>query len=345
MELKRTPGLPDGDEWNPISEVTAITNTGDGRTIYTFTIDLSKASQEPWIPGENAYLLSYDMFKTQFVEGYESHLLSKMIKIKAPGVVLDIVTAHTALSESAWAINSFITYYKNDNEWTSSEVVEYQSSHSGIKAVKHVKLGDVNNMGRSDIIAVVDIGKDCDAIYHYSNDGKWTKRIVDDGCRGEIADIDLGNIDADSDLDIIVCYTRGEVGFYRNDGQWSYEKVGDYGDARITNPNRASGIVVRAIDLVNPQDTDSYPTSVDIVACYGVKNKDTGGIVVYHNTLGSGKSMTPIILSEGKVDLKQTDLYSLQPTKSENSQTTHYISNSYPGTPTTSSVGNMRPVF
>ena len=178
------------------------------------------ANQDPWTPGNNSYMLRYDAFKA----GTERYTLSTMIHIHASDVILDAVIGAPFVShQGSVGTDFYLEYYQNNNQWLDPEMLEYTSqSTTGVESVQFVRLGDINNNGKNDIIAVFDENK----IYHYVNNGEWTRKVIEDGTSFgtvQITAIALGNLDISSGLEIIVGLSNGTWAFYRNDGLWTLE--------------------------------------------------------------------------------------------------------------------------
>lgn len=269
-QVKRIPPQTK-DISNPVGIVT-LTNGPNGEGIYKFVIDLSRAHQDPWIPGKNAYSLRFDMFNTET----ERHLLFKTINITAPKVILDMATGIDAV-KGGWATGSLVNFYKNDNQWVPPDFINpWPGKHATeYTSATFVRLGDINNNGKNDVIAVLN-GKH---ICMYVNNGQWSPRpIVDeDNERGTITAIELGYVDGDNSIDIIVGYSDGKMGYYRNDGVWTHYAIGSApsGSAKVT--------AIVACDSRNIAATQGRPSGMDVIAGY-----ESGGVLIWKsaNNLG-----------------------------------------------------------
>lgn len=282
MQIMR---IPDGTAGNPVS---TLTRDASDTTVYTFKVNLSAAAQYPWIPGKNAYMLRYDRFT---VAG-SSYLLSIMVNITAPRVLQDIVSGIDSV-KGGWADGSLIEYYSNNNQWIPPDFIQsWDGKHlTTYDEAQYVRLGNIRNNGKLDIVAVVLAGT-TQVINLYLNDGSWTPVLIDEGSggRGTITSIGLGSLDTTGGDDIIVGYSTGEVGFYRNDGTWGYTKIGKSSTATAVTQ-------VVAVDTTNTTGTHGSAQSEDVIAGYASSSGNTYPIHIFSNTNldGSNWADTPYV--------------------------------------------------
>jgi len=276
-QIKRIPPL---SGWNgPVSAVTKV-----GTNVYRFAINLANATEgAPWIPGENAYALRYDMFKA----GNETYVLSKVITITAPKYKMDFVAGiNLPTGGSSWSQKYTMFFYKNDNQWSPPDMLEGVNEDKDpiLKSIL-VRTGDMNNDGKNDIVTVIAQYKSGKLITYwlflYMNDGYWTRyTIADLGTSATPTALELGNIDFDNDLDVVMGFENGKVCFYRNDGLWTYKAV----DTSLTS--RIVDLKVGDLDWASTPGNDPQ-RSLDIAVC-----RYDGSVQIYKNADGAGVSWT-----------------------------------------------------
>ncbi|MFP4196548.1 MAG: type IV pilin N-terminal domain-containing protein [Methanomassiliicoccales archaeon] len=274
--------LPPESGWNgPVGAVETVSEE-DG--IYRFQINLANSTdQQPWIPGNNTYVLRYDMFGA----GEETYLLSRLVEINAPKFKQDIVASVMYESPSAWSAKDNIKYYKNDNNWDPPEIIEGKREGTDKTYSDLVRLGDVTEDGKTDVVASVANEKDKYwTLYLYVNDG-------DDWARREIAKVyseptimELGNIDYDNDLDLIVGFADGTVSAFRNDGLWTRLAVDDEAAPEVT---------AMSVGNLNSDGSGADETrSSDILV-----GRDSGGVTIYKNDDDAGRTWDAVTYSGG----------------------------------------------
>gem|GEM_PF-2703075 len=304
MQVKRIPGQEPAD-LNPVGKI----EHEAGSTVYKFVIDLGKSHQDPWIPGKNSYSLRYDMFTT----ATEKHLMVKMLNITAPKLILDMATGTNAV-KGGWAVGSLVNFYKNDNQWVPPDfITPWPGKHAtDFGAATFVRLGDINNNGKSDVIAVLD-GK---YIFMYINNGQWSPRPIDEkGDKGTITAIELGYIDSDNSIDIIVGYSNGKSGYYRNDGVWTYYPIGNApsGTSKVT--------AIMACDTRNTAASQGYPSGMDVLVGY-----ESGGVLIWKSTNNLGITWTSQPYTGGTLSFSQKSA------SSEKSSLSYQVSGTYENT-------------
>jgi hypothetical protein len=298
IQLKRTPAEgkvgTQPSAWNgPVSNVWKINDLSKG-WVYRFAINLANATyQEPYIPGNNSYVLRYDMFSA----GNESYSLSRLIYVDAPKFKMDIVASVYPGSPSAWSAKDNIKYYRNDNQWNPPEVIEGLPEGNDKPASTLVRIGDINLDGKSDVVGIVKIPYNQETakeykIYVYLTvpSGEWTRKLITTTTSVPTA-LELGNMDKDSDLDVVVGYHDGDVYFYRNDGLWTPVPVD------LTNPARVTSMRVGDLDTYSPEGAQR---SLDIVI-----GRDSGGLTAYKNLNGIGTSWTRLDFTGGTLSYQK----------------------------------------
>jgi hypothetical protein len=295
-QVKRTPatGGMGATTWNgPVSNVW---NTVTPTNAYRFEINLQNATDgATWIPGKNTYNLRYDMFKA----GSETYLLTKLVNITAPKWKADIVVGGLLVSGGRYSSPASMFYYKNDNQWSPPDLLEMSSDKNAYDPdVKLVRTGDMDQDGKSDIVAVREVTKGTSGIFL-----SWYKNMGTSWTRYDIATLTkipsklaLGNIDLDNDLDLVIGYTGNDlnnaVWLYRNDGIWSKLKIGELAG----NSNGVTALEIADMDYSTNPGNDAN-RSLDIVV-----GRANGIVTVYKNTLGTGTSWTPASVSGTTAD-------------------------------------------
>lgn len=220
-QIKKAPGN------TPVSNISIVSGN------YSLSINLLNASQDPWLyPGSNAYTLSISTF-LDADEYYES--ISTQVIVIAPKTLLDIVAGIDELTNPAWGTKEYSYFYSNDNLW--SETVIDNIGISPTKYTYKVALGDMDGDTDLDIVASVAAGSPLNYyLYLYENLGNnWAgdtvnyRTTIDDTVTGTLGgrvnSIELGDVDGDNDLDIVVGTDNKNVFVYRNDGNWTQSIV------------------------------------------------------------------------------------------------------------------------
>jgi len=262
--------------WNgPVSNLWQVlpTPTDRGPGVYRFVINLQNATDGyAWLPGDNAYFLKFDVFKTTA----ETHLLTATINIDSPTTKLDLVVGSmpSTSSNSAWSGLISLLYYTNDNSWGPPDVlISTPSKVSYNPEALVVQAGDLNADGRGDAVVVVydDVnGSPTKGTYVYAfisqPNGGWLQTIIAgalfSGAPPSDFNLVLGNIDQDDRLDIVMTYNGG-LWLYRNAGYWAVSQI----DSGIT------GIVGVQLGDMDPPETEGNDPerSLDIVLAAGAE--------------------------------------------------------------------------
>ena len=303
-QVKRAPpyvaGATSDTKYNgPVSNVWQLVSPA---TTYRFVISLYNATTgATWIPGENSYVLRYDMFKA----GTETYLLSKVVKITAPMYKADVVVGGTSSGNGRFATYAGLFFYKNDNQWSPPDVLET----SGDKQVYTpnivlVRMGDIDGDLKNDFVVVRGTSKFGGAPYvlsAYFNHGSWVR--LDVAVLPALpTQLSIGNVDLDNDLDIVVGYsgsvTQSGVGtnmqnptiLYRNDGLWTPSLIGQALSA------------VRVLKMAD-MDPPGTPGNDPLRSWDVVVGTVTGIVTIYKNTLGTGSAWTPTSISGTTADV------------------------------------------
>jgi len=292
-QLKRTVASP----FQTTSSLTSIASTWNGPVsnlwqvlpvpaekapgTYRFVINLQNATEAyPWIPGENSYVLRFDVFKTTG----ETHLLNEVIHVDSPKTKLDLVVGSlpSSSSNSAWSGLISLLYYSNDNSWGPPTVLVSTASKIDYSPeAKVVRAGDMNGDGRGDAIAVIYDSvygaKGITNVYAFISqpNGGWLQSIIiidlfpTTGEGPLDFNLEIGNVDQDDDLDVVMTY-NGQLWLYRNDGMWTRRMI----------DNGMAGIEGLQLGDMDPPDTEGNDPerSMDIVVANG------GEFRIYRNT-------------------------------------------------------------
>lgn len=129
LQVNRMPGSASP---NPVS---MVKQSATNLSVYTFSIDLNYANQDPWIPGKNIYSLRYDMFQTSTSFQSDKYLLATNINITAPKILLDMVDGLNG-PNVGWASGSIINFYENNNQWVPPDFIQaFSSKHTSTYSV------------------------------------------------------------------------------------------------------------------------------------------------------------------------------------------------------------------
>jgi hypothetical protein len=299
-QVKKTPptGGSGATTWN--GAVSNVWNLAAPSNEYRFEIDLQNATDgATWIPGRNVYDFRYDMFKA----GSETYLLNKLVYITAPKWKADIVVGGLLQNGGRYASPASILFYKNDNQWSPPDLLETSSDKAYYDPdVILVRTGDIDQDGKSDIVAVRYVTKGGSGYYL-----AWYKNTGTEWIKYEIATLGaapstmaIGNIDLDNDLDIVIGYKGGylnnAVWLYRNDGSWSNQKIGELAGSGNSDPS-VTALQVVDMDAKGTPGNDAY-RSLDVVA-----GRANGIVTVYRNALGTGTTWNPASVSSTTADI------------------------------------------
>ena len=280
-QIKRTPayvaGASSATAWNgPVSNLWQVTALPAPPGVYRFVINLGNATSGwPWIAGDNAYILKFDMFKA----GPETYLLNKLVHIEAPKNILDIVAGGPPVGGARFQAQSSLFYYANDNSWEGEQLEESNDKHGYNPTVYLTRAGDINGDSRGDFIAAMYdnvAGKYVLHTYIHEPFGSgWIKTLINGNLGGIPKGMELGNIDLDNDLDVTLIGSDNRVYVYRNDGLWTRTTV----DSSVTTK-----VTLLVADMDPPGTPGNDPTrSQDIVV-----GESNGVLNVFRNKFGDG---------------------------------------------------------
>lgn len=297
-QISRTVASPVGgtpvQNWNgPVSNLWQVSPApaDRGPGVYRFVINLQNATEgHQWLPGNNAYVLRFDVFKTTG----ETHLLNLVVNVDSPTTKLDLVVGSlpSTSKNSAWSGLISLLYYSNDNSWNPPSVlISTPSKLVTNPDVKLVRAGDLNGDGRGDAVVVVydDVtGSSTRGTYIYAfisqPNGGWLQTTIAAQLFGTGAPpsdfyLEIGNIDQDDDMDIVMTY-NGRLYLYRNAGYWAVTQI-DSGIPGINGirlgdmdpPGIEGNDPKRSLDIVlaNGAELRIY-RNVDLIGTFNVAN-------------------------------------------------------------------------
>lgn len=276
----------------PISAVTA--NLADNS--YRFSVNLSAANQDPWVPGVQNYALRVASVRDSDEE--YTLALSRQLTITSPLYKLDVVIGNSDTQDAAWGTHDYSYYYENVNgvdKWRKNRVETGQlSSTEYTKAVRYL---DFNMDGRLDIVASIYFRATDSGVFLYRQDldsqGNivWTRIQLENTGNVLCNDIVTGSIDKDTDPEIVCGGSNGHVWYYANDGSWT--KV-------FIDQSRSS-----AVNAISMGDFDGDGDKDIIVA------RATSTITYYPNLDGNGKFSTTAATDQWYAEYEKTNAGSI----------------------------------
>lgn len=216
-----------------------------------------------------------------FKAGPETYLISKIIHVEAPKIKLDIVAGGPPAGAARFQEQSSLVYYANDNGWAGEQLEVSSDKHGYSPTVNILKAGDINGDTKSDFIAAMydNVAKKHVLISYIRQPfgSGWMKTIIDSDLGGIPKAMELGNVDLDNDLDIVMIGSDNKVYLYRNDGAWTRTTV---------DPTTTIKTTLIVGDMDAPGTPNNDPSrSQDIIVGF-----NTGKITIYRNTFGDGTS-------------------------------------------------------
>jgi len=216
--------------------------SASGGYYYEFSVNLARVNQDPWVPGVQnyAFIISsvHDMFNT-----YSNPSIG--ISVQSPLYKMDIAAGFAPSMNSAWGTFDYARFYQDYNGYDAWKQlrVDYcvgTSSISGMNGTGSTcpgksqgqdmpikaRFGDLFNSGHLDLVESAYIGSTgVVEIYRYTTDATGAvvylpvKRFYqsNDPCTA----VAVGDVTGDGSPDVVCGGYRGDVWYYRNDGNWT----------------------------------------------------------------------------------------------------------------------------
>jgi len=308
-QLWRTPA--NGNDVNsPICSVAGkcvATGTGDDAVsrdgtlrVYRFSINLTRADQDPWVEGAQNYALTV----TSVRDSDETYAeVSTQLAIVAPLYKLDVAIGNEDTTSSAWGTHDYSYYYENVNgfdRWRK-ERVEYcglgGTACSSLEKTVAVAFLDFDRDGDLDITGSVFIDNNDARMYVYRRDLDFTGNVIftrfllEDQANVYCQALATGDVTGDGASEIVCGATNGHVWYYRNDGSWH--------DGLAT---KVSVDTTRAQSVNAVQVADFNGDGANDIAVGG----DSGRLTWYPNLDGLGKFQNIGIVDDWFADGENT---------------------------------------
>ena len=213
-----------------------------GTVSYRFALNLSLASQDPWIPGTQNYALRIAEIRDAD-EGYTLALQSQLT-IHAPEYSLDIAIANEDTSDPRWGTHNLAYYYENINSWdrwTQLPILTGPGDTNKWIAGYAIKYLDYDQDGDLDIVGSFKQDNNNAWIYLFRRDldssgnTVWTRFSIENTGNDLVYAVTAGSIDRDTASEIIVGSTTGKVWYYKNDGSWTKVNVDISRNAQVNS--------------------------------------------------------------------------------------------------------------
>ncbi len=231
-----------------------------GAYYYEFAINLARVNQDPWVPGTQNYAFTissvHDFFNT-----YSNPSIG--ISVQSPLYKMDIAAGFAPSMNAAWGTYDYARFYQDYNGYDAWKQlrVDYCVGTSSISGMNgsgstcpgksgqgmpvQAAFGDLFNSGHLDLAESAYLGTTgVVEVYRYTTDATGAvmylpvKRFYqsNDPCTA----IAVGDVTGDGSPDIVCGGYKGDVWYYRNDGNWTLIYV-DPSTARGTVTSVAVG--------------------------------------------------------------------------------------------------------
>ena len=280
----------DGRKVNqPICPVTAQCTSGavavemhSGSVSYRFALNLSLASQDPWVPGLQNYALR--VLSVRDVNEEYTLALQRQLTIWSSEYRLDIALTNWDVANQAWGTHDLAYWIENLNGWDKwgpppvpglFTAPGPPNAWSNGQAVKYL---DYDMDGDLDIVASFKQSNQDSWLYVFRRDldtsGNtiWTPFRIDGTSGNTIMALATGSVDKDTAPEIIAGDGTGKVWYYKNDGSWTKTAI-DY-----SRPG--------AVNMIDLGDFDG-DRDLDVAVA-----RSGGKVTWYPNIDGNGKFTT-----------------------------------------------------
>jgi len=247
----------------PICPVTAACTAGTAAVsvnsllhVYRFSINFTRANQDPWVEGTQNYALTV----TSVRDSDESYAnIATQLVIVAPLYKLDVVAGTDAATNNAWGTKDYSYYYENLNgldRWRTSRI-EFCGLSGSCKSSYHtisIVYIDFDRDGDLDTVSSIFVDNNNGQIVLHRRDldsqGNvvFTRFVLDNLVGGIYCNaLAVGDVTGDGAPEVVCGASNGNVWYYKNDGSWqagSATKV-------IVDQSRSQSIVAVAVGDFN----------------------------------------------------------------------------------------------
>ncbi|HLE46144.1 MAG TPA: FG-GAP-like repeat-containing protein [Thermoplasmata archaeon] len=222
---------PNGACRPPDTPTNAIVPNGP-TTTYRFMINLTLASDDPWIEGSQNYA-----FQITYIDDADETYgsVAAQLVITAPLFRLDVVGGNGDTTNPAWGTHDYGYYYENLNgldKWrkTRFEFCGLQGAGNCKNAETHsVAFLDADTDGDLDITASVKLDQNSAEINYYRRDLDFDGNVVFSkfiltglsGVGVYCNDIATGDLTGDRWPEIVCGLSDGKLWYFKNDGTWT----------------------------------------------------------------------------------------------------------------------------
>src|SRR5205809_600983 len=219
----------------PICPVTAACSAGTAaisinslQRVYRFSINFTRANQDPWIEGTQNYALTI----TSVRDSDESYAnVATQLVIVAPLYKLDVVAGTDAATNNAWGTKDYSYYYENLNgldRWRTARI-EYCGLSGSCKSSYHtisIVYIDFDRDGDLDTVSSIFVDNHSGQVVLHRRDldsqgNVVVTRFVMDNLVGIYCNsLAVGDLTGDGAPEVVCGASNGNVWYYKNDGSW-----------------------------------------------------------------------------------------------------------------------------
>jgi len=235
-QLMRAP-INGNDVNSPICKTDGTTCTGanvdaisinGALLVYRFSINFTRANQDPWAEGIQNYALTLTSIKD--ADETYSNIATQLV-IVAPLYKLDVVAGTDSATNNAWGTKDYSYYYENLNgidRWRKSRI-EFCGLSGDCKNAYHtlsIVNIDFDRDGDLDTVSSIFVDNSNGQIVLQRRDLDSTgnvifTRFVMENLAGVYCNaLAVGDVTGDGAPEVICGASNGNVWYYKNDGSW-----------------------------------------------------------------------------------------------------------------------------
>src|SRR5437879_2940570 len=246
----------------PICPVTAACTAGTAAVsvnsllhVYRFSINFTRANQDPWVEGTQNYALTV----TSVRDSDESYAnIATQLVIVAPLYKLDVVAGTDAATNNACETKDYSYYYENLNgldRWRTSRI-EFCGLSGSCKSSYHtisIVYVDFDRDGDLDTVSSIFVDNNNGQIVLHRRDldtqGNvvFTRFVMDNLVGIYCNALAVGDVTGDGAPEVVCGASNGNVWYYKNDGSWQ----GGSATKVIVDQSRSQAITSIAIGDFN----------------------------------------------------------------------------------------------